>query len=99
MSMLHKLGIHVTLSIGVTLLKLVWTPQISQKRKSRLKLNFDGASKDNPGLSAAGCILRSSDVHVIWAIAASLGHGSNTFAEAPYLTQALRKIRLLFITS
>lgn len=51
-----------------------------------MRLNTDGASKGNPGLSGAGGLIRSSDGKWLIGFQASLGCCSKTVAEI----QALR---------
>jgi ribonuclease HI len=46
-----------------------------------LKLNFDGASKGNPGMTGMGGVIRDSDGNIIWLYAGSLGNSTNNAAE------------------
>ncbi|KAH9322708.1 hypothetical protein KI387_017347 [Taxus chinensis] len=54
----------------------------SKPERGRVKLNFDGASKGNPGLARGGGIIRDHDGDWILAYAGPLGIQSNNVAEA-----------------
>ncbi|KAH0717483.1 hypothetical protein KY290_014088 [Solanum tuberosum] len=44
-------------------------------------LNFDGASKGNPGLAGAGAVLRAVDGSVVYWLREGLGFATNNVAE------------------
>lgn len=46
-----------------------------------LKLNFDGSSRGNPGLSGFGCVIRDHQGDNFCVIAGPLGHGDSIKAE------------------
>ncbi|KAL0289915.1 UNVERIFIED_CONTAM: putative ribonuclease H protein [Sesamum radiatum] len=54
------------------------------------KLNMDGASKGNPGISGAGGILRDQSGKVIFAFQEPLGNATNTQAELSAIHRGLQ---------
>jgi ribonuclease HI len=46
-----------------------------------VKLNFDGASKGNPGPSGFGVVLRNNNGQIMYILAGHLGHDTNNSAE------------------
>jgi ribonuclease HI len=55
-----------------------------------IKLNFDGASKGNPGAAGYGVVFRNHHGHIILINAGSLGHTTNNAAELWGLTRGLQ---------
>ncbi|RWR81499.1 hypothetical protein CKAN_01018500 [Cinnamomum micranthum f. kanehirae] len=53
-------------------------------------LEFDGASKGNPGKSGAGAILRSEDGSVVWRLREGIGIATNNVAEYRALILGLK---------
>ena len=53
---------------------------------------FDGASRGNPGESAAGACIVSEDGKVIWEFSRALGIGTNNEAEYKALIMLLEEI-------
>jgi ribonuclease HI len=45
------------------------------------KLNFDGASKGNPGLAGYEAVIRNSDGEILHILAGSMGHNTNNTVE------------------
>jgi ribonuclease HI/exonuclease III len=54
------------------------------------KLNFDGASKGNPGAAGYGVVIRDSRSHILAIGAGSLGHTTNNVAELWGLIKGLQ---------
>jgi ribonuclease HI len=54
-----------------------------------IKLNFDGASKGNPGLYSFGVVFRDDQGNILLILAGSLGHDTNNVAELWALIQGL----------
>jgi ribonuclease HI len=44
-------------------------------------MNFDGASKGNPGWTGMGGVIRDSQGKIIWLYTGSLGNSTNNAAE------------------
>lgn len=59
-----------------------------------LKLNFEGASKGNPGPSGYGCVMRDSNSKVICAMCSPLGTCNAIKVEVMTLLMGLRFKRL-----
>jgi len=59
-------------------------------RENFIKLNFDGASKGNPGLESFGGIFRDSEKHTRWVYAEWGGEMTNNEAELWAVHQGLR---------
>ena len=59
--------------------------------RGRVKLNSDGCSKGNLGISGGGSILRDCEGKVIWAQADGFGCQSNMIAETRALLQGVKK--------
>jgi ribonuclease HI len=55
-----------------------------------IKLNFDGASKGNPGAAGFGVVFRDHRSHILLINAGSLGHTTNNVAELWGLTRGLQ---------
>ncbi|CAK9155363.1 unnamed protein product [Ilex paraguariensis] len=85
--MLQDLRIYPPFSVTTKVKCMNWEPPAINK----VKLNFDGTSKQN-GLSSGGMILRDSKGHVLLAAAAAYGIGSNMKAECLALLDALKMI-------
>lgn len=62
-----------------------------------LKLNFDGASKGNPGPVGFGCVLRDHSSKVIRAIFGPLGVCDSSSVEAMSLLMGLRELNRLAV--
>jgi ribonuclease HI len=45
------------------------------------KLNFDGASKGNPGPAGYGAVIQNSDGEILHILVGSMGHNTNNAAE------------------
>lgn len=60
-----------------------------------LKLNFDGASRGNPGLTGIGGILRNSEGEIQYIYSRALGEGTNNEMEFAALEQGLRILQKL----
>jgi ribonuclease HI len=58
-----------------------------------IKLNFDGASKGNPGEAGYGTVFRDHQGHIVIISAGSLGHSTNNNAELWGLLNGLRIAR------
>lgn len=58
-------------------------------------MNFDGASKGNPGLAGFGCIIRNNLADIIRAYCGPLGNCDSIKAEALALLLGLRELRRL----
>jgi hypothetical protein len=56
-----------------------------------LKLNFDGASRDNPGPAGFGAILRDHMGKITHLIAGFMGENTNNVAELSSLVKGLQK--------
>lgn len=59
------------------------------------KLNFDGSSRGNPGLSGFGCVIRDSQVDIIKIVPGPLGIADSTKAEVIGLHLGLQEVRAL----
>lgn len=57
-----------------------------------LKLNFDGASKGNPGLGGFGCVIQNSCGHVVRVICGPLEECDSIKAETLGLLMGLREL-------
>ena len=55
-----------------------------------LKLNFDGASKGNPGPAGFGGVLKNNTVEIIHLYYGTIGHDSNNATELSGLLHGLR---------
>jgi ribonuclease HI len=55
-----------------------------------VKLNFDGASKGNPGAAGYGVVYRNHHGHILEIMAGSLGHSTNNVAELWGLIKGLQ---------
>lgn len=58
-------------------------------------MNFDGASKGNPGKADFGCVIRDHDHNMIRVICGPLGACNATQAESNGLLMGLREIKRL----
>jgi ribonuclease HI len=58
-----------------------------------MKLNFDGASKDNPRSLKVGEVLRNSEGTIISMFASNLGHNTNTGEELEGFIQGIQMDR------
>lgn len=58
--------------------------------KGRLKLNFDGASKGNPGQSGARFVVPDDQGKLIWAASLNLPTGSNNYAKVTRLLAGVK---------
>jgi hypothetical protein len=58
-----------------------------------IKINFDGASKGNPGAAGYGLVFRNHKGHILIISAGSLGHSTNNNAELWGLLNGLRLAR------
>ncbi|PIA62192.1 hypothetical protein AQUCO_00200294v1 [Aquilegia coerulea] len=69
--------------------------QANNRKCVSCSLEFDGASKGNPGLSGAGAVLRADDGSVVWRLREGVGIATNNVAEYRAvllgLKQALKK--------
>ena len=54
-----------------------------------LKLNYDGASKKNPGLAGFGGVFRNAQGIIMWIYYGNLGHTTNNVAEFQALAKGL----------
>lgn len=62
-----------------------WQPPV----KGAIKLNFDDASKDNPGKSRAGGLLRDLEGRILAMFTSNMGYNSNNVAELEGLIRGL----------
>jgi probable phosphoglycerate mutase len=56
-----------------------------------IKINFDGASKGNPGPAGYGAVIRNSEGEILILTAGYLGETTNNVAELTGLLQGLRQ--------
>jgi ribonuclease HI len=83
--LLSKFDLQPACFTSVSSIRVVWSPP----SQGRMKLNCDGAAKGNPGISAAGCVLRDHEGNVVWALAKFLGMKTNMVAEVSALFYGL----------
>lgn len=60
-----------------------------------VKLNFDGASRGNPGIAGIGCCIHNSKGEEIFALAYPLGICSNNEAELRALQEGIKLCKIL----
>lgn len=58
--------------------------------KGRLKLNFDGSSRCNTGLSGVGFIVRNDSGGVVWGASCKIIDGNNNEVELSSLYEGLK---------
>ncbi|KAM7526883.1 hypothetical protein LguiA_016785 [Lonicera macranthoides] len=83
--MLNELGLNCLIMKVARCLVTKWVKPLA----GRFKLNSDGCSRGNPGLSGGGSLLRSCLGEVMWAQADFYGHQSIMVAETRALLQGL----------
>eukprot|EP00253_Pinus_taeda_P007373 PITA_07373 len=60
-----------------------------------LKLNFDGASRGNPGRASIGGVIRNQEAEIVHIYCRALGEGTNNEMEFAALEQGLRILKSL----
>ncbi|XP_041026987.1 14.7 kDa ribonuclease H-like protein [Juglans microcarpa x Juglans regia] len=88
---LDELGCSIIPIVTRKVELIAWRPP----ERGQVKLNVDGGSCGNPGISGGGGIIRDDQGGVVAGFAHNYGHATNTIAECRALLDGLRLCRQL----